>query len=167
MAKSLNELRNSILTSVYGRRLGLDPDEFVVGQKALKMVTQSIGSSTNATASNTGTQLLNYGITRMAHATEQASTGSSYGTTEVGGRYSLAAPAEGVEKIIYTASHSSTQLFTVEMATGVFIQSSAGSTFGGIGFAGPGAYVRLIGISTAKWLLAGFMSTILTSLAAT
>ena len=94
MAKSLTELRNSILTSVYGRRLGLDPDEFLVGQKALKMVTQSIGSSTNATASNTGTQLLNYGITRMAHATEQASTGSSYGTAEVGGVYSLAAPAE-------------------------------------------------------------------------
>lgn len=166
MAKSLEQLRNSILTSLYGRRMGLDPDAFVVGVKDVKKATQFIGSSTNSSASSTGTTIINYGITSLAVATQAASTGSSYGTTEVGGQFLLDAPAEGVQKLIYTASQHSTLLISVMFSTGVTAQNtSAGSSFGGLSFNAPGQWVKLMGVSTSKWLLAGIATG--ASLAAT
>lgn len=156
MTTSLATLRNNILTSIHGRRMGLDNDQFLQGPKAFRVATQFIGSSTNSSASSTGTEILNYGITALAVATQAASTGSSYGTTEVGGVFALAAPAEGVEKLIYTASQHSTMLISVAFSTGVTAQqSSAGSTFGGLSFNAPGQYARLIGISTSKWQVMG------------
>lgn len=166
MAQSLEQLRNTILTSIHGRRLGLTSDSFMVGPKALKKATQFIGSSTNSSASSTGTTLINYGITSLAIATQAATTGSSYGTAELGGTFLLDAPTEGVEKLIYTASQHSTMLITVAFSTGVTAQNtSAGSSFGGVSFNAPGQWVRLIGISTAKWLMAGIATG--ASLAAT
>ena len=131
-------------------------NEFLVGVKDLVKVTQFIGSSTNSSASSTGTEILNYGYTALAVATQAASTGSSYGTTEVGGVFALAAPAEGVEKLIYTASQHSTMLISVAFSTGVTAQySSFGSSFGGLGFNAPGQWVRLLGLSTSKWAIIG------------
>lgn len=168
MTQSLQTIRNNILTSIYGRRLGLNPSEFLVGPKDLVKVTQFIGSSTNSSASSTGTALNNYGITALAVATQAASTGSSYGSTEVGGQFLLAPPAEGVEKLIYTASQHSTMLITVNFSTGYTVtgqQSSAGSSFGGLSFNAPGQWARLIGVSTAKWQVMGIATG--ASLAAT
>lgn len=161
---SLTTLRNSILTSIYGRRLGLNKNEFVVGTKDLAKATQDIGTGT--TASSTGTEILNYGITSLAVATAAATTGSSYGTTEVAGVFALAAPEPGVEKTIYTASSHSTMLISVQFSTGVTaLNTSAGSTFGGLSFNAPGQWVRLVGLSTSKWLMAGISTG--ASLAAT
>lgn len=164
---TLSTLRNSILTSIYGRRLGLSKNEFVVGPKDLAKATQSIGpSSAASTVSTTGTEILNYGITSLAVATAAATTGSSYGTAELGGVYALAAPEPGVEKTIYTASDHSTMLISVQFSTGVTaLNTSAGSTFGGLSFNAPGQWVKLIGLSTSKWLMAGISTG--ASLAAT
>lgn len=166
MAQSLEQIRSANLTSIYGRRLGVNANDFLGGPKDIKKATQSIGSSTNSSASSTGTEILNYGITSLAVATEAATTGSSYGTTEVGGVFALAAPEPGVEKLIYTASQHSTMLISVQFSTGVTGQNtSAGSSFGGLSFNAPGQWVRLIGLSTAKWLMAGIATG--ASLAAT
>lgn len=154
MGLSLLQLRNKILTSLYGRRLGLTPNAFLVGPKSLQLVTQDIGAPAS-TASTTSTEILNYGITSLAVGTGAATTGSSYGTVEVGGVYALAAPEPGVEKIIYTASNHSTMLITVAFSTGVTGGTSNGSTFGGVSFNAPNQWVRLIGASTSKWLVAG------------
>lgn len=159
MSQSLEQIRSANLTSIYGRRLGLNANGFLGGPQALKMATQSIGSSTNSTVSTTGTEIINYGVTSLAVATEAATTGSSYGTAETGGVFALAAPEPGVEKTIYTASQHSTMAIVVAMSTDVFIQSSSlGSSFGGITFNAPNQFVRLIGVSTSKWLQAA-MST--------
>ena len=166
MAQSLEQIRSANLTSIYGRRLGLSSNDFLGGPKDIKKATQSIGSSTNSSASSTGTAILNYGITSLAVATEAATTGSSYGTAEVGGVFALAAPEPGVEKLIYTASQHSTMLISVQFSTGVTAQNtSAGSSFGGLSFNAPGQWVRLVGLSTAKWLMAGIATG--ASLAAT
>lgn len=147
-------LQNSILTSIYGRRLGLNKNEFVVGPKDIALATQDIGTGT--TVSSTGTEILNYGITSLSVATAAATTGSSYGTAEVAGTFALAAPEPGVQKTIYTASSHSTMLISVQFSTGVTaLNTSAGSTFGGLSFNAPGQWVKLIGVSTSKWLMAG------------
>lgn len=162
---TLENLRSSILTSIYGRRLGLKNGDFLVGPKDLAKATQAIGDPAS-TASTTGTAILNYGITSLAVATAAATTGSSYGTTEVAGVYALAAPEPGVEKLIYTASNHSTMLISVQFSTGVTgLNTSAGSSFGGLSFNAPGQWVRLVGLSTAKWLMAGISTG--ASLAAT
>lgn len=161
---TLEVLRSSILTSIHGRRLGLKNGDFLVGPKALVKATQDIGDPTS-TASTTSTEILNYGITSLAVATAAATTGSSYGTTEVGGVYALAAPEPGVEKTIYTASNHSTMLISVQFSTGVTGNTSAGSTFGGLSFNGKGQAVTLMGLSTSKWQLLSISGS--ASLAAT
>lgn len=155
---TLAALKNTILTSLHGRRIGLTNDEFLVGPKDMQVATQIIGSLAGAlsTVSTTGTEILNYGVTSLAVATEAATTGSSYGTAEVAGTYALAAPEPGVEKIIYTSSQHSTMMINVQCSTGVTIlATSLGSTFGGVAFIAPGQYVRLVGLTTDKWLLGG------------
>lgn len=157
-------LQNSILTSIYGRRLGLNQNEFLVGPKGMAVATQDIGTGT--TESSTGTEIMNHGITSLAVATAAATTGSSYGTTELAGTFALAAPEPGVEKIIYTATSHSTHQINVQCSTGVtIIATSLGSSFGGVSFNARGQYIRLLGLSTSKWLADGWSTG--TSIAAT
>lgn len=167
MGQTLTQVRNKILTSIYGRRLGLTVSEFMAGPKAVIKAIQVIEpSSALSTVSTTATEILNYGITSLAVATEAATTGSSYASTEVGGQYLLAAPEPGVEKIIYTATNHSTMLISVVFSTGVTgINTSNGSTFGGMSFNAKGQWARLYGLSTAQWLMAGICTG--ASLAAT
>jgi hypothetical protein len=167
VAHTVDTLRNSILSSIHGRRLGLDKDEFLVGPKALKKAYQAIDpASLTSSVSTTGTEVANHGYTSLAVATQAATTGSSYGTTEVGGVYAMAAPAPGVEKVLFTSTAHSTMLITVSFGPGVTAQNtSAGSTFGGVSFNARGQWCRLIGLTTDRWLMAGISTC--ASLAAT
>lgn len=167
MGQTLTQIRNRMLTSIYGRRLGLNQADFLGGVKGLIKAIQVIEpSSALSTVSTTGTEINNYGMTSLAVATEAATTGSSYGSTEVGGQFGMAAPEPGIEKIIYTATNHSTMLITVNFGTGVTgINTSAGSSFGGLSFNAKGQWVRLYGLSTAQWLMAGICTG--ASLAAT
>lgn len=60
MAQSLETLRSSLLTSIFGRRLGLDPQEYVTGVKAMRGVVQDL------TSASTGTALNAYGTVNIA-----------------------------------------------------------------------------------------------------
>lgn len=148
MAKSLETLRSNILTSIFGRRLGLDPNEFMVGPKDIRLATQTLTSAT------TGTNAVNYGITGFNVTTASASTASSVGTTEVGRSFLLDPPSEGVSKILYNAnSTGSTASVVVEFGTGVTcFSASLGSTFTGLTMWAGGQYAQLVGVSTSQWM---------------
>lgn len=150
---TLQENRNSILTTIYGRRLGLDKNDFLIGKSA-KHAIQALTSGSSATA------ITNYGVTAINVTTGSASTGSSIGTTEVGLSWNMDAPEPGVEKTIYLSnSTGSTAGAVVEFGTGVTgFNSSLGTTFTGILLQGHGAWVKLIGMSATSWMMVG-MST--------
>ena len=153
MTQLLETLRNNQITHIYGRRLGLDKDEFLTGPKDFKVATQTLTSGT------TSTPIPNYGATNITVTTGGASTASSIGTTEVGLSWALDAPAEGVEKLIYlglTSTGRSTAGGVVEFGTGVTgYDSSVMSSATGVKMDGTGAWVRLFGMSTAQWMVLG------------
>lgn len=149
---SLQVQRNSILTSIYGRRIGLDKDEFIVGVKDVLKPYQSLTSGTTATAIN------NYGVTALDVTTAAASTASSVGTTEVGCSWTMDAPAVGVSKLIYkvSATGGSTMPVVVEFGSGVTaIVTTLGTTFTGAMLSGVGQFIQLTGVTTGKWLMTG------------
>lgn len=149
---TLTQLRNAILTSIYGRRIGLDVNEFLVGPKDHLRPIQSLTSGSSAT------QVTNYGLTLLDVTTGAASTASSIGTTETGCSWQMAAPVAGVEKILSktSATGGSTMPCVVELSTGVTaIDTTLGTTFTGINLQGVGAFVRLLGLGTTAWLVIG------------
>lgn len=148
---TLEQNRNSILDSIKGRKLGLNANDFLVA----KGVVDGIQSLTSG---STGTQVTNYGVTKLDVTTAAASTASSVGTTELGCAWSMAAPEPGVEKIVTKASATggSTMPVVVNFGTGVTgIDTTLGTTFTGILMLGVGAYARLKGLSTSVWLMIG------------
>lgn len=147
MASLLDTIRGQIMTSIFGRRLGLDKDEYLVGPKTLRQQVQDLTTSSSATA------VPAYGVTRVT------CTGSSQGPVQ----YLLDAPAPGVEKALVLASSStgSFQFLTTAAGAKVF-SSSAGTSAGVINLVGQGAAIRLIGLATDTWGIlsqSGYTST--------
>lgn len=130
MALTLETIRNRILTSIHGRRLGLDRNEQIAG---IKGMTRPV---TDATSDTTGTDLPNYGILSVVTTTDDT--------------WRLTAPYVGAEVTVMTGS-SSTGVHTVAMAAGTVIRSTNGIAGANVVLAGPGAAVNLAGITTALW----------------
>ncbi len=146
----LQTLRNSILVSIKGRKLGLTPGEFLVGPKDMAVATQSL------TSGSTATSVTNYGITNLDVTTGAASTASSLGTTEIGSAWTMAAPEPGVRKTLVkvSATGGSTMPVVVAFGTGVTgYNSSFLSTATGVMLNAVGQQVTLMGLTTAKWLV--------------
>lgn len=147
---TLEQLRSSILTSIYGRRLGLKSGEFLVGPKDIVKGIQSLTSGT------TGTEVTNYGITFLDVTTAAASTASSLGTTEIGCAWVMAAPEPGVAKTIQKVSSTggSTMPVVCGFGSGVTAYNSSFlTTATGIMLNAIGQQVTLMGVTTAKWLV--------------
>ena len=141
MAITNEALRNEILTSVAGRRLGLDHNDFLVGPKAPR---QEISAATTA---STGTQINNYGFTTVAGGTATQT-------------WVLAAPQDGVRKSFVSVS-TSTKGAKITLASGSF-NSTGGSSDTALTLHGIGQRVELIGVSTASYAVVsgvGFTST--------
>lgn len=152
---TLEQLRNSILTSIFGRRLGFKSGEFLVGPKDIVKGIQSL------TSGSTGTAVTNYGITILDVTTAAATTASSIGTTELGCSFVMDAPEPGVGKTVYKASATggSTMPIALEFGSGVTaFSSSFGSTYTGALLNAVGQQITLMGVTTAKWLITA-MST--------
>jgi len=129
MPFSLEEARNQIITSLYGRRLGLDKDNRLIGIKGRREVI------TEATSNTTATLLPNFGIVTIA---------SSNDITWV-----IEDPQIGCEVKILTGSTSTgNHYIQTDNAT---IKSSFGSTQNQIDFLGGGAGMTLVGLSTSLW----------------
>jgi hypothetical protein len=138
MAMTLGEVRNQIITSIFGRKLGLDSAEFLVNKGTRTAVNA-------ATSDTTGTNLVNYGY----HSVET--------TTDDG--WKLDAPAVGATVSLFTISTSTgIRVITPVNATIITSAGTAGTT---IGLYGYGGSVTLVGVSTAAWAVLSRSSTAL------
>ncbi len=137
MAKSLQQLSNSIITSVFGRRLGMDIGGYLVGPPDMKVQTQVATSLTTSSAIDP------HGITSLA-ATSAAT-------------YAMSAPVEGVEKkLVCTSTGAGNQV--VQLPTGVTFQTTAGTSFNQATFSGVGQSADLVGLSTSLYAAIGTAS---------
>lgn len=133
---------NNIITSIFGRRLGLQPmstaqtgaskaAEFLVGPEALREGV--------TTAETTSTNLAPYGVSFV--------NGTSAASSSV---YTLDPPIPGVRKTIVFSS-ANTPMY-VKTANGEKIRTTADSTVATvISSTLTGAVVELIGLTTALW----------------
>ncbi len=145
MAQSLETLRGRILTSLFGRRLGLDKDEYLVGPYDMKAVV------TDLTSASTGTAIPAYGVTNI--------TGTSLLTSAQ--TYLLSNPVPGVACTICNlnantsaASPGSTAMTMVRPSTAFYINTTDGSTVTTLNIT-PGSAVTLMGLSTALYQIVG------------
>lgn len=146
MAYSLQTLRSQRKTSIYGRRLGLDANDYLVGPPALRKVIEDVSGTA-------GSSYLPYGVTRIL------TSGSSQCGIDT-----LQAPVIGVIKKIFLAS-SSTGCQLVKASGGALFYgcsvATAGSTV--INFLGKGASVILEAVTTAAWYMFGSQSSLVSS----
>ena len=129
MAFTIDQLRRKVLTSIHGRRIGLDIDGFVVGPKGGRVPV------TDATSDTTGTNLPNHGIISVVTTTNDT--------------WTLTDPVPGCEVKLGTGS-SSTGTHTISFAAATCV-STNGIASSAIAMQGGGAYVGLVGLSTAAW----------------
>lgn len=137
MAQSLDTARKRIKTSVHGRRLGIDKDEFLVGVKDSVLVV------TDATSDTTGTNLPNHGLVSVVTTTNDT--------------WTLTDPVPGVPVELVTGS-TSTGIHTISCAAATIV-SSVSSTFGGVVLTGGAAGMILTGLTTAVWVLSSRTGT--------
>ncbi len=131
MSKTRNQLQAGILTSIHGRRIGLDQDGFLAGPKGFREPV------TAATSATTGTALPNHGV-----VTIDSTTGDSYVLTD---------PVENCIVTIVNICTGGANVITPSNAT---IQSSASSTGGPLTLTGYGA-MTLMGVSTSLYVPIG------------
>lgn len=146
MAYSLTTLASQRITSIHGRKLGVDRDGYLVGPGSLR--TQIEDQQSTA-----GTSMPANGVTRIL------TTGSSQC-----GIYTLAAPVIGVTKrIVLTSSSTGCQL--VKASGSALFYGCSVSTIGStvINFLGRGAEVTLHAVSSVAWQLFGSMSSLVSS----
>lgn len=149
MAVSLSSLRDTILTSIRGRRIGLDANDQLAGTHGNKIPV------TDATSDTTGTNITGFGWTSVDTTTNDT--------------WLLAAPVQGSFKYLYTGS-TSTGIRTIKRADSTFaIRSSADSTGTTIVAQGGGLLLTLFGVSSAIYAVVsrptGFSSACSTELA--
>lgn len=143
MAQSLETIRRQILTSMYGRRAGLTPDEFFGGIKDVKLAVEDITSTVPTT-------LIGYGITRIL------TSGSSQGPVQ----HFLPAPTAGVPKVIAMGSTSTGSYQFLSTANGASIlAASDATTKSQVNLVGQGGSVTLMGMSSAIWQVIAYTST--------
>lgn len=141
MAQTLEQLRNNIVTSIHGRRLGLHQDETLAGVKDIKRVVQDL------TSASTGTAINNHGVVNIA--------GTSLLTSAQ--VFLLSNPIPGVEVVINNVranatagSSGSTGLSIWRPSTAFYIRSSEAST-GVLISLNEGGSITLMGVSTAAY----------------
>lgn len=136
MANLLATIRNTIKTSIHGRRLGLDVDDYVAGPLGVIQQIEDIDTSTGSSASP-------HGVTRVL------TSGSS-----VTGSFTLQAPKPGIVKTLTLQSTSTGgSQFTATNAT--IYTASDGSSAAVVNLYAPGAAVQLLGESTSVWRVIG------------
>lgn len=145
MALSLNAARNAIITSIYGRRLGLDNLEFLAGALDIRrQVTDLTSATTGTVVPNNGTVTFN---------------GTSLATSAAGGAFLLSNPVPGVSVTICNVnpltsagSPGSTAFTVLRPSTAFVIQSSEGTTETTVNIAA-GCAATLTGLTTALYQL--------------
>ena len=127
MAQTLDAARKLARTSIHGRRLGLDHDEFLVGVKGIRKVV------TNATSSTTT-------VPNHGHVTLNSTNAHTWTLTD---------PEIGCE-VSFSITSTSTLLMTVTPAAATFA-TSGGTTGLSMILQGGGTGVTLIGLTTGLY----------------
>lgn len=134
---AINEYKDQIQHSLYGRKFGLDVNGFAVGFAGARTPTETL------TTADVATPLTGYGASAL--------TGST-------AAYLITAPvAIGIEKVVVNASTLSTAVMSLVRSTANGACAFAGSTANGaatgvkITLTANGAGVRLVAFSTSVW----------------
>lgn len=149
MAFSIETLRNEAVTTIYGRRLGLDSGGRLIGHEGLRIPV------VDATSDTTGTAITGHGFTQVDTSTDDT--------------WLLAPPVRGAFKYIYTGS-TSTGIRTIMRNAATFvIQSSANSTGTTIVAQAGGLLLTLFGVASSIYAVVsrptGFSSACSTEMA--
>ena len=128
---TLESLKNRIIKSIHGRKLGFGPNDELIGPACLAL------GVTSATSDTTGTALPNDGIVSVVTSTNDT--------------WTLTDPYPGAEVTLMTGS-SSTGIHTVTCAAAV-IYSTNGIAGANVVLTGAGAAMTLYGLSTAVWMV--------------
>ena len=137
---TLQGLRSQLLTQIHGRRLALDPNDYLIGPRDLRVQIEGFSSGgSTITSTAVATALSAWGVSVVG-----ASAAS--GTTA----YVLAAPVPGVRKTLFCPT---TGYAVVLASTAAYYCSSASvtSTYQIATFTGKGNMLELMGLSTALW----------------
>ena len=140
---SLDYWKSKFLTSVHGRKLGIDHNGFVVGHPGNRMPYE---------ASTAGTTLANHGLSVLSGSTASWTLNGP--------------PAIGVEKEIINASSLSTATMTIlrsSSGSGVtFLANTSGTTeltAVAITLIQRGSGVKLRAVSTSQWAVTSFIGS--------
>lgn len=131
MALSLDQLRNQILTSFFGRRAGHDSNDFYIGSKEFRVQVEDITTTAASTLANYGISVLKCTIASSAV-------------------YTLATPPVGLQAKQIIQTSSSTLGYAIRAQSGVNFVTSAGSSFNQLTAQGVGAYIELTAISSTQ-----------------
>jgi hypothetical protein len=140
MAFSLNSLRQSIATSIFGSRLGLDSNDFVVGPKGHRVQIEDL--------STTAVTVANHGMSRVI------TSGSSQGPTQ----HTIGLPVVGGFKYLSVTSTSTGSAQFLSSGCSI-LAASDGTTKAVVNLLGQGGVVTLFGITTAAWQVISSVST--------
>lgn len=134
MAYSQDSLKSEIQTSLHGRRLGLDSNDYLVGPKSLRKAIQDL--------TTVPTTVEAHGYARIT------ATGSSQGPVQ----HFLPSPQPGQEVTLVNGTSSTGSHQFLSTANGAAIRgSSGGTTAGVINLRYAHAFAKLVGITTALW----------------
>lgn len=132
VAQSRDVLRNQMVTSMMGRRAGMDKDEYEVGEQDTRLPVDVVQTTAPTSLSPNGFSVLACTVTSAA-------------------TYSMLRAIPGIYKQI-TQISSSTGGFNVQFGANANIVSSLGSSFNQLTFAGIGHTASLSCISNGSTL---------------
>lgn len=134
----LEELRNSVLDSIKGRKIGIDFDGYLTGIPDNRVPVMGSTGGGSTVVSTATASLVPYGVSLVG------SSGTSGATA-----YTLQSPDPGVRKVLFNPT---TGVVNIATTLANFISTgSITSTYANITMAGKGASLELIGITTALW----------------
>ena len=133
MALSLDAIRNQIRTSIYGRRLGLDDNQQLVGTKGMRIPVNA------ATSDTTGTTITGDGFWTVDTTTNDS--------------WLLGQPVVGGTLYLHTGSTSTGIRTITTVSTAWTIVSSGNSTGTIITAQGGGITLTLFGLTSAQYAI--------------
>jgi hypothetical protein len=129
MAITLEGMRNAIKTGLFGRRVGLDNNDFLIGIPGTRMPVNA------ATSDTTGTAIPAYGFCSVDTTTNDG--------------WTLGQPTVGATVTLFCATTSTgVRSIATAPATMTTTAGNAGST---ITITERGGFITLMGVSTTQW----------------
>src|SRR5262245_41087748 len=148
--QTLQGQRNQLITTIFGRRMGLNKDENLAGmQGVLDPIDGFSAGGSTIVSTSVSSNLPAYGVSMVG------ATGASATTA-----YTLAAPMPGVPKTLFNPTTGVAVILTSGAGALICSTGSAASTYGTITLSGKGCAVELRGLTTALW---GVVTQIATS----